>query len=77
MKTRSEKFFEEFYEHTIDSTVGHILLKEQALFMLRGVFENWPFLEGAIVKDNPYRIHVSKYDFDLFFVPAIKRLYED
>lgn len=75
--TKSEKFFEEFYKHTVNSGVGHLLLKEQALFMLEGVFENWPFLEGAIIKDNPYRIHVSTYDFDLFFVPAIQRLYNE
>jgi hypothetical protein len=77
MKTRAEKFFEEFYKHTVSSGVGHLLLKDQALYMLRGVFENWPYLEGAINKENKYRINVLKSDFELFFVPAIQRLYED
>jgi len=75
--TKSEKFFEEFYSHTVNSGVGHILLKEQALYMLEGVFENWPFLKGAVCFDNPYRVHVLTCDFELFFVPAIQRLYEN
>lgn len=77
MKSKSEEFLEEFYSHTVNSGVGHILLKDQALHMLRGVLDNWPFLDGAIHRSNKYRIHISSYEFELFFIPAIKRLYEN
>lgn len=74
--TKSEKFFEEFYKHTVNSGVGHLLLKEQALQMLEGVLEYWPFLNGAINRENEYRIHILVHDFELFFVPAIQERYK-
>jgi hypothetical protein len=78
MSNNSEEFLEEFHKHTIsDSNQSYLLLTDQALYMLSGVFENWPFLEGAIDKTNKYRINIRKYDFELFFLPAIKRLYEN
>lgn len=74
MRTSAE-FFQEFYEHTVnDYGIPYILLKDEAVRMLKPVFENWPFLKEAINTHNKYRISVSKDDFDLFFVPAIKRL---
>lgn len=78
MSGRFHSFLEEFNKHIVnDYGIPYILLKDEALYMLTDLLENWPFLDGAINRHNKYRIHINKDNFEMFFIPALKALYED